>query len=39
MSLVDECLDIMGCTPECSTRDDERVLMEIVIYRVRCEQP
>lgn len=28
MTLTDECLDIMGCSPDCSTREEERVLME-----------
>lgn len=32
--LVDECLDLMGCTDDCASRDEERALMEVVIERV-----
>jgi hypothetical protein len=30
-SLVDKCLNIMGCDPNCATREDEAVLMREVI--------
>jgi hypothetical protein len=35
VTLVDECLDLMGCTEDCATRDEERVLMALVIERVK----
>jgi hypothetical protein len=32
--LVEECLDLMGCEPNCSTRLSEAVLMEDVINHI-----
>lgn len=38
VSLLDECLDIMGCDQDCITRPDEAVLMNRVLSLVREDE-